>query len=172
MGLNARLLAQLTAAQTGANDFGGPNFDIKVLNEMVLEDGTTVNKADILYADERQVASATNDDIDLAGVLSNAFGATITMVEMIALLIINKARNGTANTTNLTIGVGSNPFVGFLGGTTPTVGPLRPGGMFLIASPDAAGIGTVTAGTGDILRVANSSGAAATYQIAILARTA
>lgn len=172
MGLNARLLAQLTAVQTGSNDFGGPDFDIKVFNEMVLEDGTTVNKADILWADQRTVGSASNDDIDLAGVLTNAFGAVITAAELVALLIINKARNGTANTTNLTIGVGSNPFIGFLGGTTPTIGPIRPGGMFMIASPDAAGIGTVVAGTGDILRVANSSGAAATYQIAMLARTA
>lgn len=172
MGLNARLLAKLTAVQTGANDFGGPDFDINVNTEIVLEDGTTVNKADILWADQRTVASASNDDIDLAGVLTNAFGAVITAAEIVAILIINKARDGTANTTNLTIGVGSNPFLGFLGGTTPTVGPLRPGGVFMIASPDAAGIGTVTGGSADILRIANSSGAAATYQIAILARTA
>lgn len=172
MPLSARLTAQIVAKQTGANDFGGPEFNLNMFNEMVLEDGTTVNKADILFADERTVASASNDDIDLAGVLSSVFGSTITMAEMVGLLIINKPRTGAANTTNLTIGGGSNAFVGFFGGTTPTIGPIRPGGVLMLASPDAAGLGTVVAGTGDILRIANSSGAVNKYQIAILARTA
>lgn len=88
------------------------------------------------------------------------------------MFIINASRSGVANTTALTIGGGSNPVVGFLGGTTPTIGPIRPGGFVFIACPDAAGIGAVTAGTGDILRIANASGAAAVYQIAILGRTA
>ncbi|MFO1126371.1 MAG: hypothetical protein U1E25_14580 [Methylocystis sp.] len=77
---------------------------------------------------ERTVASATNDDIDLAGVLTDALSVTITAAELIALVIINKQKDGTANTTNLTIGNGSDPMIGFLGGTTPTIGPIRPGG--------------------------------------------
>jgi hypothetical protein len=104
--------------------------------------------------------------------VSDVFGTTITAAELVGLLVINKQIDGTANTTDLTIGAGSNPFLGFLGGTTPTIGPIKPGGVLCIAAPDAAGIGTVTASTADILRIANSSGAAATYQIAILARSA
>ena len=42
----------------------------------------------------------------------------------------------------------------------------------MLAAGDAAGLGAVTAGTGDILRIANSSGATAKFQIAILARSA
>ena len=42
----------------------------------------------------------------------------------------------------------------------------------MLFSGDAAGIGAVTAGTGDILRIANSSGASATYQIGIVGRSA
>lgn len=174
MALTSELSVHLKARQTGSNDFGGPDFTPVVELILQLANGTAANQADILFVDERTVASATNDDLDLAGVLSNAFGQTITAAEVVAMVIINKSRTvgAAANTTNLTIGVGTNPLVGYLGGTTPTVGPLRPGGVFLMASPDAAGIATVTAGTGDILRVANSSGASATYQIAILARSA
>ena len=174
MGLTAEITARVKARQTGSNDFGGPDFAPAVELLMQLTNGTAAHQADLLYADERTVASATNDDIDLAGVLTSAFGAVITNAELVAVMIVNKPRadGAAANTTNLTIGVGTNPFLGFVGGTTPTIGPLRPGGVFLIASPDAAGIGTVAAGTGDILRIANSSGAANTYQIVIIGRSA
>lgn len=173
MGLRSELLVQLSAIQSGAQDFGGPDFKPLVKALLTLSDGVGQNQADILYADERSLAASTNDDIDLAGVLTNAFGAVITAAEMVALLIINKPKavGAPANTSNLTIGLGSNPFLGFVAGTTPTIGPLRPGGVFLIASPDAAGIGTVTGGSADILRVANGAGGGAVYQIAILART-
>ena len=62
-------------------------------------------------------------------------------------------------------------FIGFLA-ATDTIGPIKPGGIFMLIAGDLAGIGTVTAGTGDILRIANSSGGTAKYQIAILARSA
>ena len=174
MALTSELSVRLKARQTGTSDFGGPDFTPVVEAILQLTNGTAANQADVLWADERTVASATNDDLDLAGVLSSAFGTTIAAAELVAILVINKPKAATAaaNTTNLTIGVGTNPVVGYLGGTTPTVGPLRPGGVFLLASPDVAGIAAVTAATGDILRVANSSGAAATYQIAVLARSA
>lgn len=144
----------------------------EIASSVALGDGTGASEFDLLYAAERTVASASNDDIDLSGVLTDALGATITAAEIVGIVIVNKRANGTANTTSLTVGGGSNPFTGFLGGTTPTITKIGPGGMFVLISPDATGLGTVAAGTGDILRVANSSGASATYQIAILGRSA
>lgn len=47
-----------------------------------------------------------------------------------------------------------------------------PGGVFCNVAPDANGLGTVTAGTADILRIANPGGAACDYTIGIVARTA
>lgn len=172
MALVADILAKITATQTGPNDFGADRFRPQVQAALTLTDGTGAGQANILFADQRTVASATNDDIDLAGVLTDAFGATITAAELVAILIINAPISGPANTTNLTIGGGSNPVAGFLGGTTPTIGPIGPGGVVLLACPTAAGLGAVAAGTADILRIANSSGAAATYQTVIIGRTA
>lgn len=171
MTLTTETLVRLKATQTGPNDFGG-SFSPTMQAMLQTANGTGAGQADLLFMDERTVATASNDDLDLAGVLSSAFGATITAAELVAVFIINAPRSGAANTTNLTIGGGSNPVVGFLGGTTPTIGPIRPGGFVMIGCGDAAGIGAVTASTGDILRIANSSGASATYQIAILARSA
>lgn len=174
MPLTSEISLRIRSSQTGTSDFGGPNFMPEFEAIIQLVNGTAANQADILFVDERTVAASSNDDLDLAGVLTNAFGQVITAAEIVAIAVINKPKVATAaaNTTNLTIGAGTNPIVGYLGGTTPTIGPLRPGGVVLIASPDAAGIAAVTAATGDILRIANSSGAAATYQIAILARSA
>lgn len=172
MPLTTKIKASIEATQTGSNDYGSPRFTPQLSALIDLASGTIADSADLIFVDERTVASATNDDIDLAGVLSNALGGTLTFVEIVAILIINKSKAGVANTTNLTIGAGANPFVGFLGGTTPTIGPIRPGGVLLLAAPADVGIGAVTAGTGDILRIANSSGAPATYQIAIVGRSA
>lgn len=172
MALTTEIMARLKPVQTGSNDFGSDSFSPVIKQALTLASGTGANQADLLFVDERSVAASTNDDIDLAGALSDAFGSTITFAELAAILIINAPRSGSANTSDLTIGAGSNPFVGFLGGTSPTIGPIKPGGFVFIGSPDAAGIGTVTAGTGDILRIANGSGATANYQIAIIGRSA
>ncbi len=159
--------------ELGGSDFGGGGkLETVIRKILTLTDGTVADAADLLFIDERTVASATNDDLDLAGSLSDAFGNTLTFAEIVAILVINGPITGSANTTDLTIGAGSNPFVGFLGGTTPTIGPIGPSGVVFIACPDAGGIGAVTASTADILRIANSSGASATYQIAILGRSA
>ena len=170
MTLQATLTAKIVASQTGDNAFAD-KFTPAIEKVQSLTDGTTANKADLMYVDERTVASATNDDIDLSGSLTDAFGVTITAAEIVAVLIINGPISGAANTTDLTIGAGTNPFIGFLG-AGDTIGPIKPAGMFMIGAGDADGVGAVTAGTGDILRIANSSGASATYQIAIIARSA
>ena len=172
MALTATVHARLSAVQTGGNDFAGDKFAPEMLQTISLTDGTGANQGDILFLDERTVTTGADDDIDLSGALTDTFGTTVAAAEMVALFVINKPISGTANTTDLTIGGGSNPFVGFLGGTTPTVGPIKPGGMFMLAAGDAAGIGTVTASTADILRISNSAGASATYQIGFIARTA
>lgn len=166
--ITAEILARLKINQTGSNDFGGPEFQPVLETLIQLTDGTTVGKANLAFVDERTVASGATDSLDLAGVLTDAFGATIAAVELVALMLINKPRAGTpVNTTDLTIGGGTN---GVFATAMPFV--LKPGAVFLLAAGDAAGIKTVTAATADLLAIINSSGAAAKYQIAILARNA
>jgi hypothetical protein len=168
MPLSATVSVGIDFNQSGSADFGPQRFEGKVSTLLQFANGTGANQADILFADERTVASNTNDDLDLAGVLSNAFGQTITAAKVVAVLLINKPllASDPANTTNLTLGGSSNPVPSL------SSGAIGPGGAVLLVDPDAGGLATVTASTGDILRVANSSGAAAKYQILILARSA
>ena len=172
MPLTTKIRVSLVAAQTGANDFGGPSFEPEMIAALNLASGTVANAADVLWMDQRTLASGASDQLDLAGVLTDAFGATVAMAELVGIFIINGPRAGAVNTTALTIGGGTTPIVGFLGGTTPTIGPLQPGAFIFMASPHASGLGAVAAGTADNLRITNAAGAAATYQIAILGRTA
>lgn len=171
MALTATLLAKFEATHTGPNDYTDRFTPVVEMTQALL-DGTLANQANLIFADQRAVTTGADDDIDLAGTLTDAFGVTITFAEIVGILVINKPITGAANTTDLTIGLGTNPFLGFLGGTTPTIGPIKPGGVFMIFAGDAAGIGTVGAGSSDILRITNSSGATANYQIVIIGRSA
>lgn len=132
--------------------------------------GTTANNIDLVYVAERTVSTGANDDIDLTGVLSSAVGTAFNAAEIVLIAIINKPESG-VNTTALTVGNGTNAFEGFVS-AAGTLGPIRPGGILLLVNPDATGLGTVAAGTDDILRVTNASGASNTYQIAIFGRSA
>lgn len=169
MAVAASIRAAVSVSQTGAAVMGvSPSWAAAFEKILSLVDGTGANQYDLAYLAERTVNGASNDDIDVAGVLATALGATITAAEIVAVFIVNEKLDNSANSTNLTIGGGSNPVPGFAN----ALAALGPGGIFLQASPGASGLATVTAGTGDIIRVANSSGAQAKYVIAILARSA
>lgn len=167
MGLRAELTAKLTATQTGSADFGGPTSNPLVEKILQFTDGTGANQADILFTDQRTIAASGSEDLDLAGELADAFGATITAVEVVAILIIAAA----ANTNNVVVGDATAP-VPLFGGTNPTFS-VKPGGFFFVAAPADGGLLTVGAGSTDDLKVANSSsGTSVTYDIAILGRSA
>lgn len=172
MTLNADMKLMIQTVLRGSNPFGGGGVhDVDFNAEVNLANGTGANQGDLIYWNARTVGDGSNDDIDLAGSLTDPLGQTLTFAEIVAIALWNKPLTG-ANTTNLTIGAGSNPFNGFLGGTTPTLGPFGPGALCFLADPSAAGLGTVTGGTGDILRIANSAGAANTYQLMLIGRSA
>jgi hypothetical protein len=172
MPLQYALTARVAPVATSNGNFAGSaQTPIEALLSLV--DGIGVDQADRIYLAERTVATAANDDLDLAGTtLLDPFGAALTFAKIKTLMIINAPRIGAANTTNLTIGGGTNPVVGLLGGTSPTLGPMKPGEVLLRHSSSLAGLCSVTAATADILRIANSSGASATYQICIIGTSA
>lgn len=98
----------------------------------------------------------SSQDIDLRGtLLSVADGVTVVSFPLVTTFCIVN-RSSTAG-ENLVIGAdGSAPFVSWLGGTAPTVGPIGPGGCLLVHNPNAGY--AVTDTSADILQVAVSSG--------------
>lgn len=132
--------------------------------------GVAAGQADLIFSDTRTLAASANEDLDLAGGLTGAFGLSLTFVKVKGILIA--AASG--NTNNVIVGgAASNAFVNWVGAATHTV-VVRPGGFFML------GVGTgdlnaygVTAVTGDLLRVANSGGTTSvTYDIVVFGTSA
>lgn len=133
--------------------------------DLLLANGTGAGAADIAFSDHRTLTSGSSENLDMTGALTDAFGTTIAAVKVKAIEVHADA----ANTTNLIVGAAaSNTFVGPFNDATDAL-VVKPNGRFVIADP----VGwTVTAGTGDILKVTNGSGASASYRIKIIAASA
>ena len=130
-----------------------------------LSTGTAVDQANMIWHDQRTVSAGANDDIDLAGSLTDGFGATITFTKIKGIFVQN-----TSTTVGdiLTIGEdGANGFVTWLNAAADKV-KINPGGMFALYDPSAAAY-AVTASTGDILRITETgSSNAVTYNIILI----
>ena len=130
-------------------------------------DGTGANQAKVAFADERTLTASSSENLDLAGGLTDAFGNTITFTKIKALAV--QASSGNTNDV-LVGGAASNGFITWVGDATDVV-KVKPGGMFVIVAPDSTGL-AVTAGTGDILKIANSAGSTSvTYKIVVIGTT-
>lgn len=131
-----------------------------------LASGTATGQADKIFSDTRTIAASGTEDLDLAGVLVDALGATLTFVKVKAVLIVAAAGNTNAVRVTRPASNGAPLFLAASDGLD-----VLPGGTFLWTAP-GAGI-TVTAGTGDLLTVANSSsGTSVTYDVVIIGTSA
>ncbi len=162
--LNANIRAAISATYSGTG-LAPASATLTAQADIGITSGTGNYQADLMYAATRTLATGATDNLDLSGVLTDPLGTVIAAVEIVAILI----RAAAGNTTILTVGNGTNPFVGPFGAGAQTVA-VPPGGAFQAVNPQAGW--AVTAGTGDILRITNASGASATYDIVILGRSA
>lgn len=122
--------------------------------------GTGLGLFNLCWPSTRVLTTGANEDIDVSGALTNAFGAAVFTATK--LIYIEAA---TANTTNLTVIRPASNGVPFLAAASDGF-LLTPGDVFLLTRRAAAGV-AVTAGTGDLINVANASGASATYTIVV-----
>lgn len=157
--------ANLTAAAVG--NISTPANVIGLARPVELASGTgaVAGVADKAWDARRNILASANDDLDLAGVLLDAFGGAITFARIKGLFI--SALPGNIN--NLVIGAaGANPWITLLNATGTIT--LKPGDTIGAYSGAANAPGwPVTGGTGDILRVANGgAGTAVDYDIVII----
>lgn len=125
--------------------------------------GTGANQANNRWSDTRSLLTATNEDLDFAGgSLTGPLGTALTFTKIKAIVIYAP----TTNTAAIAVTRPAANGVPFL--TTASDGfSLQPGGLFILTNPSDAGI-TVTAATGDLINIANASGATQSYQIIVL----
>ncbi len=167
MTLRTVLTASVVASLSNALDLVEAAAPLDYKSKMTWTSGTTADRADLVWSDRRTIAASSNEDLDLAGVLTGALGTTLTFVELRAVLI--SASTGNTNNVRL-IRPASNGVPLFLAASDGI--DIPPGGFFFWACP-ADGKVTVTASTGDLLNVANSSsGSSVTYDVIIIGTSA
>lgn len=165
-GVRGDIRFTMALTHVGANDIGSPKMPVSVDKILSLIAGTdAANKANVMFSDRRTLAASANEDIDLAGALTDAFGATITAAEVVAIFV--SAASGNTNSVNVTRPASNGfagPFLAAGDGVSIKAGEWQ---AFVSQSGWA-----VTAGTGDLLNFANSgAGTSATYDIVIVGRT-
>lgn len=167
MSLQTVIDIALAANYTKVSDLAAPSAAFSLKSRVQLTDGTTAGKADKIFADSRTISASSNDDIDLAGSLTDEFGQALTFAKVKVIAI--RAKDTNTNDVKLG-GASSNQFVGPFGAAAHTVAT-APGGVTVLIAPKDGW--SVTAATGDILRVANSgAGSAVVYDIVIIGTSA
>ncbi len=169
MTMSSALSMAATIGQTKALDLTTVSDPLMFRRAVSLTDGTAAGKADKVFHDRRTLAASGTEDLDLAGVLIDAFGAAITFARIKGIFVGAAA----ANTNNVVVGAASATQWATLLNTTGTL-TLRPGASFCaIAGAADATAWAVTAGTGDLLKIANSAaGTSVTYDIVIVGASA
>lgn len=167
MTLTSEIYAQIKARQTAAPDLGQASADVGAGIALKLASGILAGQADRMWSDDRTLAASASENLDLSGVLSDVFGAVASFAKVKAIILVAAA----GNAGDIVLGgAASNGFVGPFGGAAHTVA-IRPGGVVLLA--DAGAGWAVTAGTGDLLKVANAAGGAAgSYKVIVLGTSA
>lgn len=168
MPLDTTVRVSVDAIHTNLLDLATVTAPLGFSRAVGLANGTGANQADRIFHDSRTLAASANEDLDLAGVLTDAFGVTLTFARIKTLIVAADA----GNTNNVIVGAAAtNAFVNWVGAATHTV-TVRPGGVLLLAGSDATAY-AVTAGTGDLLRIANSgAGTSVTYSIVLVGASA
>lgn len=167
MTLTAQIDVAVKARLIGAGDLGKPQADINLAGQLVFASGTGAGQVDRIFADNRSLAASAVEDLDLAGVLADPLGTTLTFAKIKAIFI----KAAAANPSKLIVGGDANGLAGLFGNVNDVVN-VPAGGLELLCAFPGTGI-TVTAATGDILQVAADSTAGTySYDIIILGTSA
>jgi len=174
--LSARVTIALSATAQKAIDLATPEAKTSLKRVIDLAFGAGAGQADLIWWDRRTVAKDTADDLDLAAVLVDGFGETLSFANVKAIVLINRSDEaiGDHEATDAEVQVGgaaSAEFQGpFAAADDAIIVPA--GGAFAIINPGADGW-AVTATTHDILGVTNlDADDEAVYDIVIVGESA
>lgn len=162
MALTASAKLIFNGTHTSALDLGTASMPISLIQTLTWSDGTGSGNADRVFTDTRTITASSNEDIDLSGALTNAYG-TVTFARLKLLIITADS----ANTNNVVITRPASNGVPLFAAASDAIS-VRPGGFFAWGCTDATAV-VVTAGTGDLINISNSSsGTSVTYSIVAL----
>lgn len=165
-----------------ANSAGIPFDSTDIFTGLSLTDGTTANKADVVWYDQaRALTGTTPEDIDMydlasldigAGAGKGPLGNTYANVEIVLLLVTNDSTStGNIYVGGKNAGTAWNSFLAIAGvaDDTAQVGPLKPGGGFAIWNPADPAM-AVADTTNHLLTITPTANA--TYNFYLIGRSA
>ena len=164
-GVRGTISVGLNLVQTGVAGLGTPKLPVAIEEAMTLASGTAAaDQANVFYQGlARPLAASATENLDLIGVLTDAFGAVINAAEVVAIYV----KAASTNVNSVVVGNVTNGFVGPLGATGSYT--IKPGEYYLAISQSGWG---VTAATADLLKITNGGGGSAVaYDIVIVGRT-
>jgi len=105
-----------------------------------LASGTGADQADTLFHDERTLADAANETLNLydSGTLTDSVGNALTMETLKVLLLEN-----TSSDASLKVGAAASNAVGLFADSSD-IEVIKPGGHMLWTAPDATGLDVTT----------------------------
>lgn len=160
---NSQLILKILSSLTNGLDLSTTLDQIAADWTINFGNGAGAGAASMVWSDTRTLAASGTEDLDLAGGLVSAFGATLTFTKLKALLV--RASSANANNVQVTRPA-SNGVPFFLAAGDGFA--IKPGGVMALIDPSAGGV-TVTASTGDLITVTNSSsGTGVDYDIVII----
>jgi hypothetical protein len=167
MPVTAEVRLSVTGHHTSAIDLGTGDFPFTLASSVSLSSGVAAGMVDREFTDTRTLVASATEDLDLAGVQTDPFGALITFATIKGIFI--KAASGNTNNIHISRPAGATGVPLFLAISDGFV--LRPGYTFALFG-SGAGI-TVTPASGDLITITNAAGGTSvSHDIVILGTSA
>jgi hypothetical protein len=163
MPVTADVSLTVTGQQTAALDLGTAAAPFSLSAIAHLTTGTGVGMADRVFSDTRTLGASATEDLDLAAILLDAYGAALTFAKIKALIIRAAAAN--TNAVNVSRPAGATGVPLFL---AISDGLVIPPGFTFAWFGTGAGV-VVTPSTGDLITVTNAgAGTSVSYDVVII----
>lgn len=164
MSLTATVKAAIDATLSTAPDLATLIAKIAGGKTVSFTNGAGAGQANLIFADQRSLAASGSENLDFSGSLTQPDGSAAVFAR-IKYIYIEAA---TGNTNNVQV---TQPASNGVPGIFLAAGDgisIKPGGNFEWMDPGATGA-AVTASTGDLLTITNSSsGTSITYNIIVI----
>ena len=127
----------------------------------------TVPASALVYSAQRTLSGSSSETLDLAGVLADSYGNTLTFAHVNGIVIRNRGANVVKIGPNSSNGFGASNGPWNASADRSTANPANGSNFGTFTWLDPGSGATVTAGTGDLLYVQNTAAGSITYDVLI-----
>jgi hypothetical protein len=157
--LTALVRLLVSGTYTKDLDLADPKDTLNKTIEQAFTTGTGAEQANIMFHDIRSLGDGATEDLDLFGGLTNAFGVTLNFAKLKAMVIKNLS-----TTQTLSIGGAAATQLSNWVANVSDIVVLPPESFLCLCNPAGYAVTSIL----DLLKIANSAGAAGSYEIILI----